>query len=432
MSDILLLHVILISGVYLSLFFLREYLKFRLGKTVLHISLFWLVAMFASSWIVNSFEIDALFLSLPLATLLFLIYHHNVTISAIKALGLYCSSVTLVFMFTCFATIFIDCLKSFFGTESLQMNSELFLILLTTFLIILMLLPYLKYGETVVDQLSHPKFWYATILINVLVVYLMLLLLHIEKSIFPDSHMVLCILFVVLIVLFQRLAIQILGYFIICDLSALFNLKEKNRILELQQNQFIEQQQFIEVSEKTLHDFRQSIRLLFGLYEAGKNEEIGQYLRHYIETMPLSEITVFCHHNPLNALLNYYAHLSEEKQISFIVRVSIPDNLPISDLDLCTMVGNILDNAIYACEKAEDKTIQISIIAENNVQLYIVAVNSFDGNVCQNAEGKYLSVRHQGKSIGLSSISSTAKAYNGIAQFSHKGKRFFSNIAIPL
>jgi len=123
--------------------------------------------------------------------------------------------------------------------------------------------------------------------------------------------------------------------------------------------------------------------------------------------------------------------MKEQNRIEFTARVNILCELPISDVDLCNMVGNILENAVIACQKTEEKMIQLTILTEDQIQLYIVAVNTFDGIVRKRNE-QYLSTNRNQDGIGLSSIASTAKSYGGIAQFSHEGNRFYSNVAIPL
>ena len=95
------------------------------------------------------------------------------------------------------------------------------------------------------------------------------------------------------------------------------------------------------------------------------------------------------------------------------------------------MTGNILENAVTACQTAQEKEIQLTILTEDHTQLYIVAVNTFNGTI-RKKDGEYISLRHSRDGIGLSSIASTAESYGGIAQFSHEGTRFFSNVAIPL
>ena len=111
----------------------------------------------------------------------------------------------------------------------------------------------------------------------------------------------------------------------------------------------------------------------------------------------------------------------------------MPDELPITDIDLCGMIGNILENAITACRSLEkDKRwIQFTALTLNDAQLCIVATNSFDGNVRQSA-GRYLSTHRDGKGTGLLSIASTAAKYGGAAEFSHKNNEFYTDVMIPV
>ena len=64
--------------------------------------------------------------------------------------------------------------------------------------------------------------------------------------------------------------------------------------------------------------------------------------------MPENDVRCFCDNTVLNALLNYYDHLAQQESIRFSVRVRLPRFYPGSDVDLCSMVGNILENAMSA------------------------------------------------------------------------------------
>ena len=133
----------------------------------------------------------------------------------------------------------------------------------------------------------------------------------------------------------------------------------------------------------------------------------------------------------LNALLNHYDHLTVQEVIRFSVQVRLPHPHPVSDVDLCSMVGNILENAVSACQKADEKRIHLTILTEDAAQLYIVAVNTFNGVVKLSGE-RYLSTDRKGSGIGISSVVSTAESYGGVALFSHQGTEFYRNVVIPI
>ena len=113
------------------------------------------------------------------------------------------------------------------------------------------------------------------------------------------------------------------------------------------------------------------------------------------------------------------------------IRIDLPETLYVDSVDLCSIIGNILENAVIACKATEDRFIDLAVLTENDAQLFIVATNSFDGKA-RKEDQQYLSTRHTGEAHGLASVTATVEAYGGLARFSHEGSRFFSNIAIPL
>ena len=97
------------------------------------------------------------------------------------------------------------------------------------------------------------------------------------------------------------------------------------------------------------------------------------------------------------------------------------------------MIGNILENAITACQGVpEDKRwIQFNAEEMNESQFLIVATNSFNG-IVKMRRGNYLSTKRESSGIGLSSIRRIAQTYGGSAEFSNSDTEFYTNVIIPL
>ena len=208
--------------------------------------------------------------------------------------------------------------------------------------------------------------------------------------------------------------------------------REKMRILEMQESQFESQQQYMESFARTRHDFRQNIRTMKNLFHEGDYEQLGKYIDEYYDSLPVPETRRYCSNTALNALLNYYAGKAKENDIPVSFRIDIPQKISVSDVDLCTIIGNILENAVTACLEipAENRSLLLSGLVQNN-RLYIVATNSFSGQV-RERNGKYLSRRHSGSGIGLKSIQTSAEKYHGKAEFSHNGQEFHSDVMLLL
>ena len=138
-------------------------------------------------------------------------------------------------------------------------------------------------------------------------------------------------------------------------------------------------------------------------------------------------------HAALNALLNYYAEAAHQHEIRLRVIAVLPATLPISDVDLCNIVGNILDNAITACLDIPrtERYIRLSISCPNDVRFGIVASNSFNGKVKMDGD-RYLSSHSNGSGIGLASIRTAAERHGGTVSFRHEGKEFITGVVIPM
>ena len=119
--------------------------------------------------------------------------------------------------------------------------------------------------------------------------------------------------------------------------------------------------------------------------------------------------------------------------ISIELDIDIPKEPGIPDVELCSLLGNILENAILACGEVPkaDRFIDFALRIKSGSNLMIVCTNSFDGSP-RIMDGQYLSTRSGGSGLGLKSIASTAAKHGGIARFYHEGMEFSSDVMIPV
>lgn len=431
MLNILLAYLICVPAAILCFLPVREKLKFGLGRTIAILApAFCVFAAFAVylTWRLGLGQNDLL---IPLLLLSFAGYCFCLNVPVIRSLAVYLTVLALLSIITNFAACFDAVLNPDSGVGTFSLEFSLFQMGISLLATVLLAYPFVKYGKHLVDQTVSLHVCYGSILFSTAVIIANIATFPIVYHLYREEQSISG----VLIIISSELVIWFLMQF---NLNSAFSssqtiskMRERNRILELQESQFRSQQKYIRDSARTRHDFRQNILTLAELYREGDMDAVGQYLDQYIEAMPKSEVSTFCDNTALNALLNYYVHVASRNQIDLTLRVRLTGAIPVSDVDLCSIVGNILENAVAACQESDEKKIQLTILTEDFSQLYIVGVNSFDGTVRQR-DGKYLSTKQSREGIGLSSIESTAESYGGVAQFSHEGKRFFSNIAIPL
>lgn len=84
----------------------------------------------------------------------------------------------------------------------------------------------------------------------------------------------------------------------------------------------------------------------------------------------------------------------------------------ISEIDLCTILGNLLENAFYGCEKTENPIITLKSTMTSPGIIALTIGNPF-GNSLKWKKGKLISTRHKGPGLGLESVYNIVQKYNG-------------------
>lgn len=293
--------------------------------------------------------------------------------------------------------------------------------------------PFYRHFSYLVDHFHIRRIWYITVLVSAPFTFFHQVICPQEyETLYTDNDF--AVFWSMLGLLFYLLIIFcFIFYFIIIDMLKAVETRERNRILELQESQYARLSRYIETTRKSRHDFRQTLLTLQGLSNTKEYDRLNAYLNDYIDNLPQNEFVTFCANSALNAILNHYSATAAQAGIKTDWRIDLPGELTVSDIDLCSIVGNILENAIHACREIpeEERKILFDIRTQHGAQLCIVATNSFSGKV-RRLKGKYLSTKREGDGIGLESIRETAAKYGGIAEFSHSGSEFYSDVMIPL
>lgn len=185
--------------------------------------------------------------------------------------------------------------------------------------------------------------------------------------------------------------------------------------------------------KKQRHDIRHHLRTIDEMIKTGKASDASEYIQKIAESMPANTSVNYCDNTIVNSTISYYISQAKEHGIKTKVKLSVPDSNPnISDVDLCIIFGNLLENAIDACKHLKDMPRSISINAQvNGEMLFIYMDNTFDNEI-NIVDNVYQSTKHPGAGTGLTSIESTANAHEGSATFATKNDHFISEVCVRL
>jgi sensor histidine kinase regulating citrate/malate metabolism len=177
------------------------------------------------------------------------------------------------------------------------------------------------------------------------------------------------------------------------------------------------------------HDYHNHIQTLKAYRALGQNLEVDDYLNKLDNDLTKVD-TVFKTGNiMIDAILNSKISLAQNRKIKVDATAIVPKVLPVSEIDLCVIIGNLLDNAMEASLKLaqKDRIIRVYIDIFNEY-LYISVTNAMKGKT----DKSYISSKGENHGFGLISIDKIAKKYNGHINRQNEDGIFATEIMLPL
>lgn len=123
----------------------------------------------------------------------------------------------------------------------------------------------------------------------------------------------------------------------------------------LAQTEFASLRQLQQASLAYRHDMRHHLAFLQGLAASGRIDEISQYLNTVQSDIDAITPMRYCQNETVNLILSAYVGNARQAGITLTIDATLPDTLPFSDTELCSLLSNALENAIHACKQIPEK-----------------------------------------------------------------------------
>ncbi len=168
------------------------------------------------------------------------------------------------------------------------------------------------------------------------------------------------------------------------------------------------------------HDMRHHITLLQGFISEGRINALKDYLQ--IVQSDIDDITPvrFCENDTINLILSAFASKAKQLNIRLTIAAKLPNSLPFSDTELCSLLSNALENAIHASEQILDSSKRL-------IQLRVYTKNS---KLCIDIRNIYQTepsfqqgipiAKEPGHGFGTKSMAHIVEKHGGVYQFSVK------------
>ena len=233
-------------------------------------------------------------------------------------------------------------------------------------------------------------------------------------------------------------AICIIGFFLLR--RTLYNMIDRR--IERFQSELIEKQvREIQNMYRQVrgwrHDYHNHINNMKIQLSQENYDGLSDYLNELADDLDTVDTVIKTGNVMADAILNSKLNVAEKMNVQLNVKANVPETLPMSDVELCSVLGNMLDNAVEACATLpEEERFMRVYIGKLKGQLYLSVQNSA-GKV-RKEKGSYLSTKEDASSstklhgYGLFRIDRVAKKYGGYVNRQNEEGIFATEMMIPL
>lgn len=204
----------------------------------------------------------------------------------------------------------------------------------------------------------------------------------------------------------------------------------QNKILD---KQVVEVQNIYLTMRSWRHDYHNHLQKLKAHIMMDQIKEANQYLNELeIDLDNVNQLVESGNVN-LDAILNSKLSLANKNNIEINYKAQVPKKLMISDIDLCVLIGNLIDNAVEANQKITDKSpkfirLYIGIFKQ---QLYISVTNSTN-EIIRKLDEEYITTKRGNHGHGLKRINNIIDKYDGYINRQNEPKVFVTEVLLPL
>lgn len=355
--EIAMTKIFIISNIFTNLVFvLSQYIIMtailnKSNSSKMNITIGYLIYYFTITYAFLCINIPIITLLANIIGLLLLTKFYESSLSK-KILAVIATYTIGVLVETLIVLIFYNKNFMMFTPNEFNSISAVILIKAITFILALQIRKYFSVNE----QVEIPKI-YNNILISIELGSLILMGIIIVK--FGDGG-IYTILMLGLILIFN-----VFIFYIYNGITKLVGVTAAQQAMlnnqELVESQIMQMNDTLKEVRRIEHDMKNKLTPLYGMVLMGQSEDAAGYLNEMLQNFPTKKLEAKSGIVELDAILNYKIQRAKELGIDIKVKLLIPNDIKISGMDIAVIMGNLLDNAIEATSKAEDKWIKVCL-----------------------------------------------------------------------
>lgn len=225
---------------------------------------------------------------------------------------------------------------------------------------------------------------------------------------------------------------------LLCIILLLYRHKMRERRFfeyqdKMMSNQLEEMNQIYMTMRGWRHDYHNHMQKIRAHLALKEYAEVDEYINQMEQELKKIDLKYKSGHIGVDAILNSKLSLAENQGLKVKCDADLPKDLSANPVDLCVLLGNLIDNAIEACEKMEpsmERFIRIYLCVRKK-QLYISVCNATN-EVVRKLDKEYITSKRGNHGHGLLRINQIVEKHQGYINRQNEPGAFVTEIMLPL
>lgn len=285
-------------------------------------------------------------------------------------------------------------------------------------------------ARRLLEEGAFAQTWYMFWILPLLFIGLNLSMIPKNPSILEQGRLRQLYLLFSFVFLFLLLLFNALFYLMASSLNRNDRLRRENQLLSMQQARYDSLRATIEQTRQSRHDMRHHFHIL-QVFAAQENwEGLASYLDEVQGSIPEGDLGL-CNNTAVDSVAGYFAMRCRKQSIPVTFALDLPPQLPVPETDLCSVLSNLLENAMEAGIKTapERRHTKVTAYLHSDHMILLSVENTYDGKV-REKDGVFLSSKRPEEGVGLQAVRHTAEKNGGYVRFHYGDGIFAANVIL--
>lgn len=187
-------------------------------------------------------------------------------------------------------------------------------------------------------------------------------------------------------------------------------------------------------NQEFIHNISHHLKAIGELARENESGSILSVLHGLQVELEKNVSEVYCKNSVINAVLAEKKASAQKEGVELDIYVEPGIMMGgVTDIDIITMLGNLLDNALHAASTSENKEVTVRIYTQNRGGIQVIKIqNHYKGKVLQTGNGFRSTKKASGiHGIGIKSVQKTVKKYKGDLECFVDGQLFTVVLLLP-